>query len=374
MALLGMETGKFKSDAEGLNGGFVIDTRLCGDLTKPQRAIMVFVDFPNAQASDLQNRYGSFEYYYDLLAVEGLEFFAKASFGKVSLTIDKYDKWFRMPLADSEYHMGRVITDEVQRNYIREVIKVSENEIEYSQYDYIYIVPPKNAVHIPYSPTCVSKDNPVQTEKTSNGLAVTFGQDMHRRRGLLLVHESGHLTGLPDYYIYDTSQVGAFGYIGGWDVMGWIEGRAPDFLAYAKWRYGWFADDQVFVCTKPGTQEYTITPVELEKGKKMVVIPVDDYCGYVVESRRGLALDRALEDRQGALIYYVDGHIRGGAGCVKVMPPQAERLYKLDRDDNEELFGTCPGQTDTFTDEARGITISVVKSGPVEDTIRVTRA
>lgn len=60
--------------------------------------------------------------------------------------------------------------------------------------------------------------------------------------------------------------------------------------------------------------------------------------------------------------------------CKSDASPGRTPLYKLDRDDNEELFGTCPGQTDTFTDEARGITISVVKSGPVEDTIRVTRA
>jgi len=361
---------------DNLTGCFPMDFTHVADPKHVLRAVMVFVDFPNAQASDLHNRYGSFDYYYDALAVEGLEFFHKASFGKFHLTIDRVDKWFRMPLDDSEYHMSRTMNGKDHTHYINEVVKLTENEVDYRKYDMLYIVPPKNAVNVPFSPTmCSRTTSPVYTSYGAQvGLAVTVGQDMHPRRGKLLVHETGHMTGMPDYYTYRPAEgETAFAHCGGWDVMGWIEGRAPDFYAYGKWRYGWFDDDQVEVFTEKGTYQSFITPVELEKGNKMAVVPIDQYTGYVVECRRGLGLDIELGDRQGVLIYYVNGHKGSGDGCLTVCTPDPKNYRRLDRDSNDELFGTLEGQIDTFTDVANGITIRVIDSGANGDTVEIIR-
>ncbi len=361
---------------DNLTGCFPIDTAFVADTGRMLRAVMIFVDFPNARAEDLEGRYGSFDYYYDALAMEGLEFFKKASFGKMHFTIDRVDKWFRMPKNDNEYHMSRVMKAEDHRNYIAEAVRLTEAEVDYRKYDMLYIVPPKSAVNVPFSPTmCARTTSDIVTSYGARvGLAVTVGQDMHWRRGKLLVHETGHMTGMPDYYTYHPEEgETAFAHCGGWDVMGWIEGRAPDFFGYGKWRYGWFDDDQVEVFTGNGSWEHTLTPIETEKGNKLAVIPIDEHSGYVVESRRGIALDAALEDRQGVLIYYVNGYRGSGDGCLTVCPPQPERYRRLDKDDNEELFGIKEGQVAAFADKARGITVTVLASGAFGDTIRITR-
>ncbi len=375
-----MKAAKFTPDPEStkdshLTGCFPIDYDYSADTHRILRAVMVFVDFPNCPASELHNRYGSFDYYYDALAVEGLEFFKKASFGKMNFTIDKVDKWFRMPLPDYDYHMARVMEGKDHRHYIEEVVKLTEDEVDYRKYDMLYIVPPKSAVNVPYSPTmCARNVSDIITKYGARvGLAVTVGQDMHPRRGKLLVHETGHMTGMPDYYTYHPEEGETpFAHCGGWDVMGWIEGLAPDFLGYGKWRYGWFDDDQVEVFTEKGAYEHFITPVELEKGNKLAVIPIDEHSGYVVESRRGLALDAALEDRQGVLIYYVNGYKGSGDGCLTICPPDPAKYRRLDRGDNEELFSNLPGQVDTFTDKEHGITVTVIDSGAFGDKIRIT--
>ena len=359
-----------------LTGCFPIDHTYVADTGRVLRAVMIFVDFPNARAEDLHGRYGSFDYYYDALAVEGLEFYHKASFGKLKLSIDRVDKWFRMPKNDDEYHMARVMKAEDHRNYIAEAVRLTENEVDYRLYDMVYIVPPKSAVNVPFSPTmCARTVSDIVTSYGARvGLAVTVGQDMHWRRGKLLVHETGHMMGMPDYYTYHPEEgETAFAHCGGWDVMGWIEGRAPDFLGYGKWRFGWFDDAQVEVYAGSGCFEQLLTPIETEKGSKLAVIPIDEHSGYVCESRRGIALDAALEDRQGVLIYCVNGYKGSGDGCLTIVPPQPERYRRLDKDDNEELFGTMEGQTDTFTDKEHGITVTVLNSGADGDLIRVSR-
>ena len=81
-----VSAAKFVPDPSSLRGDrltgcFPIDHTYVADAGRKLRAVMIFVDFPNAKASDLHGRYGSFDYYYDALAVEGLEFYTKSSVG-----------------------------------------------------------------------------------------------------------------------------------------------------------------------------------------------------------------------------------------------------------------------------------------------------
>ena len=78
-------------------------------------------------------------------------------------------------------------------------------------------------------------------------------------------------------------------------------------------------------------------------------------------------------NRQGVLIYYVNGYRGSGDGCLTVIPPQPERYRRLDRWDNEELFGTGEGQCDIFTDAEHGITVKVLESGAEGDRIQIVR-
>lgn len=365
--------GKFTSTVGYLNSGFAFDTRWSADLSRDMKAVMIFVDFPNARACDCEH--SETQYYYDMLADDGMKLYDEMSFGKIRLSVDGVMKWFRMPLADGDYSMGRVISAEIHRNYIEEAIRISEDEVDYSAYDIVYIVPPENAVNVPYSPTLVSRSHPVKSKSGNIGLAVTFGQDMNFRKGKLFAHETGHIMGLPDLYTYEVTEGASdcFGHIGTWDLMGLIEGLAPDYLAYHKWRLGWIDDSNVTVVLD-GECEIKITPVEKapENGfdTKLVIIPVDEHCGYAVESRRGIGLDTRFGDAQGVLIYYIDGHIRSGYGCLTVIPPDAEKKLKLPV---REAYGLYSDGM-RFSDEANGIEISVTKCMIDGDVIAVKKS
>lgn len=66
-----------------------------------------------------------------------------------------------------------------------------------------------------------------------------------------------------------------------------------------------------------GTSEYTLTPMALRGGAKLVVIPVGPRSGYVLELRTRAGNDSAV-CRPGVLIYKVDADVDTGNGPVTV--------------------------------------------------------
>ena len=343
------------SPLEDLNSGCAIDCRQAADSRSKLKAAFICVDFPNKRGPDSQHPEPAF--YYDLLARDGLEVFRQISYGKLDLEVTLFDRWFTMPREDGEYHMSRCITDELHRAYIQDAMDVSCTEVDYSRFDILYIVPVHGSA-VPYSPTMVEKHRPVSCASGALGLVVTFGADMYSRKGKLFAHENGHILGLPDLYTYKVTE-GArdeFSHCGTWDLMGLIEGKAPDFLAYSKWRLGWIEDSQV-VTGKPDST-FTLTPVETAEGLKLVVIPLDDYHGYAVEYRQPAGLDAALPE-DGLLFYRLDATVDGGMGCLTIIPPEEEKYLKLDRSAPDGLIRA--GQSASRD----GVTVTALGGGKV---------
>ncbi len=350
------EPAKLGSPVEDLNSGYAIDCRQAADSRTQLKAAFICVDFPNKRGPDSQHPDPSF--YYDLLARDGLEVFRQISYGKLDLEVVLFDQWFTMPKDDEAYHLERETTDEIHGAYIQDAMDVSCPAVDYSQFDILYIVPVHGSA-IPYSPTRVRKDNPISCASGALGLAVTFGADMYSRKGKLFAHENGHILGLPDLYTYKVTE-GAqdgFSHCGTWDLMGWIEGMAPDYLAYSKWRLGWIEDSQV-AC---GEGEYTLAPVETAEGLKLVVVPLDDYHGYAVEYRMPAGLDAALPE-DGLLFYRLDATVDGGMGCLTIIPPEEEKYLKLDHSAPDGLIRT--GQSASRD----GVTVTALGGGRVRVT------
>jgi len=355
-----LETGgriKLGSPVNDLNSGYAIDCRQAADSRSKLKAAFICVDFPNKRGADSQHPEPSF--YYDLLARDGLEVFREISYGKLDLEVTLFDRWFTMPKDDEAYRMARELSAETHSAYIKDAMDISCDVVDYSQFDILYIVPVYDSA-VPYSPTMVGKDRPISCASGSLGLAVTFGADMYRRKGKLFAHENGHILGLPDLYTYKVTE-GAqdgFSHCGTWDLMGWIEGMAPDYLAYSKWRLGWIEDSQV-ACADG---EFTLTPVETAEGLKLVMIPLDDYHGYAVEYRQPAGLDAALPE-DGLLFYRLDTTANGGMGCLTIIPPEEEKYLKLDRSTPHGLIRA--GQSASRD----GVTVTALGGGKVRVTL-----
>ena len=273
---------------------------------------MIFVDFSDAPASETTTSL------YDLLVPGAQHWFSESSYGRMSLDVTAVHTWFRMPHTAASYDYARGLTFAQHRAYIADAINAADAQVDFSGYSIFYVVA-ANTPLIPFSPafnaypgTGVTADG----KELRNGS--TFGADIHVQNWgwRVLVHETGHLLGLPDLYDFATSTFPALHrFVGNWDVMGRFPGG--EYLAWHKWKLGWLDPENLRCLYAPGQLEETIAPLETTGGVKAVVVPVSASKAYVVEVRRQTGVDAELCDH-GVLVYTVDATVLSGYGPVLV--------------------------------------------------------
>lgn len=267
------------------------------------RAVMLFVDFPNARAQDNAAPFDGVDAYHDFLA-PAADWLRRSSSGRLDLRITPVRKWLHMPLPDADYGIVRTMPLRTQARYVRDAVALADG-VDFSDYDLVYVVPSRNAVNIALSPAYVDPAGAV-----THG--VTFGRDMWSWGYKILVHETAHTFGLPDLYLEPSED--QHGAVRGWDIMGNIAGHAPDFFAWHKWKLDWLRDDQVDCVTRDGTTRHRLSAVERPGGTKAVVVRTGETTAYVVESRRDAAACST-----GALVYKITSPLRSGEGPIRVV-------------------------------------------------------
>ena len=128
-----------------------------------------------------------------------------------------------------------------------------------------------------------------------------------------LIHETGHILGLPDLYDVPNPVFWTlFRFSGGWDMMSWNE-PGGHFLAWEKWKLGWLDPSQLTCLDGPGELTTTITPLERAGGLKAIVVPMGVSSAY---RRRGAQANRrrhaALRGRRP--VYSVDASVLAATG------------------------------------------------------------
>ena len=348
---------KYTSPLRELNAGFAVDTKTAADARKPLRALFLCVDFPNRPAASCPHPDPQF--YYDLLAGDGLRIYRAVSYGRLDLSVELFPGWVRMPKEDTDYRMERVITWETHRTYIEDAMNAAEG-IDFDACDILYIVPAEGSA-VPYSPTMTAKEWPVRAKNgTGCGLVVTFGADMFSRRGKLFCHENGHILGLPDLYLYEVPEGirDCFAHCGPFDLMGLIEGTAPDYIGWHKWRLGWIDDEQVLEVLPGEKAETVLTPLGKAGGLKLLNLPLDGENGCVVEYRTAEGLDAELET-DGAVFWRIRGGVPNGAGCVTLIPPEPGKYLCPDPRSSDGLIRAG------MTAERYGIRVSHLGGGRI---------
>jgi M6 family metalloprotease-like protein len=331
------------------------------------RAVMLFVDFPNARAEDNAAPYDTTAAYHDFLA-PAADWFRRSSSGRLDLRISAVPKWFRMPLADSEYGIARDMPLRTQTQYIRQAVELADADVDFSDYDLVYVVPSRNAVNIPLSPAYVNgTDDRIFADGTWLDHGVTFGRDMWSWGFKILVHEAGHTFGLPDLY-FEPGETHAA--VRGWDLMGNIGGRQPDFLAWHKLKLGWLRDGQIDCVTKAGTTRHQLRPVERAGGGKAVVVRTGETTAYVIESRRPIGHDTEACS-SGVLVYAIDSQLRSGQAPVRIIdasPGSTPTAACHDLD-----IATLQAGAVSTLSLPDGVTVEVVRQSNQLDTVVVTK-
>lgn len=322
------------------------------------RAIMLFVDFPDARAPS--PTWGIRDYV-DLLATPATAYFAESSRERFNLEIDAAPRWLRMSKNNAEYAANR-------RAYVEEAIALWDHLIDFSRYEVVYLVPQDAQTAFPNSPTTsTTPANGVPVDGTMIHNWVTFGRDLFAggRGHTITVHETGHMMGLPDLYEYDSTDFNRF--VGGWDMMGWIE-VAPDFMQYHKWRFGWVDERRIVCVDEPGSTTVRLSPAHIQGGeRKAVIVKLDDHRAYVFENRQIAGLDRNQCD-SGILAYKVDANIAGGRGPVEVVPAQrppadwrCEASPRMYRPLAWAPYDIGAGEVSVFEDTEAGVSVTLTR-------------
>ncbi|WP_053225640.1 family 16 glycoside hydrolase [Solirubrobacter soli] len=318
----------------GLNSDFTKQVRPIGHV----KALMIFVDFSDAPASAANPNQGGRDWrdpnsYWEFLK-QSVDFFNASSNGRFQLDVTlKSDKWFRMPKPTTGYGMTRqTFSIANQKAYAHDAVLAADPETDYRGYQLVYIMPPRNATGIAFSPELNLYSEQIAVDGTIVKNGATFGQDMFSWGPKIINHETGHAISLPESY--NGSGTGAtHAWVGGWDLMGNIAGHAPEYMAWNKWKLGWL-DDADFGClATDGSAEYTLSPVSTPPDgvtKKGVVIRTGPTTAIAAELRAPLGNDATETVTTGShrmcdwgvLLYKIDVTVLNSYGTIKTFDAQ----------------------------------------------------
>ena len=153
-----------------------------------------------------------------------------------------------MPKASTAYGMTRsTFSIANQKAYAREAVLTADPETDFSPYQLVYIMPPRNAAQIAFSPELNLYTDKIEVDNHIVKNGATFGQDMFSWGPKIINHETGHAISLPESYNGSITSGNIHNFVGGWDLMGNIAGHAPEYMAWNKWKLGWL-DDADFGC------------------------------------------------------------------------------------------------------------------------------
>ena len=273
-----------------------------------KKVIMVYVDFPDAEAKDSTKERmnkvlgeGKFE-----------EIFRVQSYGKVSFDFQHVHDWHRLPKSHKEYSSK---TTESHRDLFVEVFKLYP-EINFLDYEYIMV----NVTRIGNTAFGEREDIAIPYK----GKKIKVALNIVTQNPYVLVHETAHLMGLPDIYTYGGVK-GPKNPAGPWDIMS-IAYKASGFLGWHRHKLKWLDDDRKTYLSK-GSHILDLSQLNSDSGISMVAVPSDSPLKpskvFVVE------LAQAVKERggeyskpKGVLVYSVDAKIASGQNPLIVYPKE----------------------------------------------------
>ncbi|MCB9144242.1 MAG: hypothetical protein H6635_02655 [Anaerolineales bacterium] len=320
------------------------------------KTIVLFADFSDVPASQTP------EEVFSIISPDAEKFFNINSYGRMNWELTPHFVWLRLSQPSSVY--GDAIRSyEGHLQFLQEAVNLADANIDFSSADSVVVIVPPQAANVGYGPAFgANPGEGYSADGRTFANGVTSGADLPVWGFLWLNHESGHTMGLPDLYAYQFDYANyddQHRFVGGFGLMGYIDGLAPEFFAFERWQLGWLDDVQI-VCQQDGEQTITLTSIETEGGVKAVMIPVNESKVVVVESRRPVGYDAGLS-KSGALVYTVDTSIASGEGTLVVYPI-------LEGDPYRNQSPLAVGETVTVD----GVTVTVIDASDGGDTVSVT--
>jgi len=297
------------------------------------------------------------------------DYYQISSFDKLTIDGEVYG-WYTADGIRDDYSNGETGREKL----MREVLAYYDDQIDYSQYDsdgdgYI------DAIYINYAGELGNWGEQWWSYATSwygvNGELILDGvvprgyvfsgekgyqngEINNTRYNGIMLHETGHLLGLPDYYDYDVT-VGEGGGLGGADMM---DANIGDHNLFSKLMLGWIDDSQIQIADMDDDfTDYQLNPSQ-DRGELLIVAEEWDgsYCSeyYLLDYYTNDGLNQGVFDTNGGIrIWHVNATLgESGYGFVHNNSYSTNKLLKLyEADGRDEISNTWMPDGTCVTDE-----------------------
>ena len=215
--------------------------------------------------------------------------FRSVSYGRLELRVETVPRWFPLPARSPEY-----VSD--AGRYLADAVAAADPYVDFSEFDVVYIAPSSRTPATATS--AILNGFGVRADGKEVQLWIPFPAGYAEAGDVpMLVHETGHLLGLPDLYASGSPRT-----FHRWDVMAF---RWPsELLAWHRWKLGWLGQDAIVCLTGGSSRTVTVSPIGrsggtravfLRRGRQILAVEVREKSGY----------DTSLCET-GVLIYEVD--------------------------------------------------------------------
>jgi M6 family metalloprotease-like protein len=219
------------------------------------------------------------------------DWYRTVSYGRLEFRVETPPRWFALPGRSAEYAADPV-------RYFRDAVAAADPHVDFSRIDVVYLSP-ASGTPVESGTFAVLNSFGVRADGKEVGFWIPFGPGFAAESGDVghLLHETGHLLGLPDLYSPNAGLT-----FHRWDVMA---ARWPsELLAWHRWKLGWI-DERAIVCiARRATRTVTLAPLERPGGTKAVFVKRGNLT-FAVEVRARAGYDRTLCET-GVLVYAVD--------------------------------------------------------------------
>lgn len=282
------------------------------------KAIMLFVDFPDAKADDKPSEVAP------KYSENFIKFYDAMSYGKVNFQVDVAPNYFHIQNSTSSYQMNLAKGQNGSgvNNYFQDALAAADPTVDFSTYDVVYVIPSRTNIEITYGPSFPmppTSDLLRTNEKIFKSGAVAGADsrlEVNSLEWVWMAHETGHLFGLEHPWLVESDAQGRTttgDTITIWDLMMamWKNMNSFEFLSWTRFLLGWIPDSQM-VCIdaqaeKGKTFEAVVQPIERQaNGHKFMFVKTSTTKGIAIEVRRNEGFDHVTSQQEGTLVYEVD--------------------------------------------------------------------
>ena len=291
----------------------------------PNKGTLNFkVLFAKSSGSTVANEKSAEDLYKKLQPEIVSSFYNQVSNGSVQkIQFEPYYSWIEFDKLES---LKDAAGDEIKlveaewRTFISKTLETADSQIDFTKSDGVMIIldPNSSYLRLGYG---LTDEYTVDGKKLSS--VVLLGRayvQVGLRSPYLVIHELGHLFGLPDLYSYidafktnqDSTDTVAY-----FSVMNKAAVGGIGYFGWEKYILGWLDDPQM-MCHKAGEVTGNLVSLTKTNGLKMIAVPISSSQVLVVENRTKEGIDKMIPN-PGIIAYVVDSSIEGGKNPIKVL-------------------------------------------------------